>query len=81
MTMVSPDWPCPKCKSIFWNIHDDGRSCQSCSHFEKETPLEDIVPGITADIIRARREEEDGQYEEDYCDDDDTGDEGEEGEN
>lgn len=59
--LVSPDWPCPKCGAITWNLTDDGRNCFICGHFEKETPLEEVCPGITAQILNARRMEEEGE--------------------
>lgn len=69
--LVSPDRPC-KCGSIYWDIEADSvdRICMVCSARVSDIPLEQVCPGITAKIIKARAE---AVHEDDrgFCDSED----------
>lgn len=63
MPLYSPDRPCPDCGGLFWDLVENScdRVCQKCKHRETDTPLEDVAPGLTAQILRARIAEEEGE--------------------
>lgn len=62
--IVSPGTKCEKCdNNMLYLLVENSADyiCVKCGHTNKRYPLEDLHPGLTAKIIKARIDEEQGE--------------------